>query len=96
MIDKLAIIGVGLIGSSLSLALKQAAAVGQVSGYGRNRQNLEKGVELGVLDAIGESIADCVDGADMIVVAVPLGVGAPAPWRSRTSPPSVHRRPAPA
>lgn len=73
MIEKLAIIGVGLIGSSLSLALKRAAAVGQVVGYGRNRQNLEKGVELGVLDAIGEDIAGCVDGADMIVVAVPLG-----------------------
>ena len=73
MIDKLAIIGVGLIGSSLSLALKQAAAVGQVIGYGRNRQNLDKGIELGVLDAVGETIADCADGADMIVVAVPLG-----------------------
>ena len=73
MIDKLAVIGVGLIGSSLSLALKQASAVRQVIGYGRNRQNLEKGLELGALDAIGEDIGDCVDGADMIVVAVPLG-----------------------
>ncbi|TNF86819.1 MAG: prephenate dehydrogenase/arogenate dehydrogenase family protein [Gammaproteobacteria bacterium] len=73
MIDRLAIIGVGLIGSSLSLALKQAGAVGQVIGYGRNRQNLEKGVELGVLDGFGTDIADCVRDADVIVVAVPLG-----------------------
>ena len=77
MIDKLAIIGVGLIGSSLSLALKRAGAVGTVSGYGRNRQNLEKGIELGVLDCFGDSISACVDGADVVVVAVPLGAMRP-------------------
>lgn len=73
MIDKLAIIGVGLIGSSLSLALKQAGAVGQVVGFGRNLSNLKKGVELGVLDSFAESIAEAVSDADVIVVAVPLG-----------------------
>lgn len=73
MIDKLAIIGAGLIGSSLSLALKQAGAVGEVVGYGRNHRNLDKGVELGVLDGYGESIAATVSGADVVVVAVPLG-----------------------
>ena len=77
MIDKLAIIGVGLIGSSLALALKQAGAVGQVVGFGRNRENLEKGVELGVLDGFESSIKDCVHGADVIVVAVPLGAMRP-------------------
>jgi prephenate dehydrogenase len=73
MIDKLCIIGVGLIGSSLSLALKQAGAVAEVVGYGRNRDNLEKGRELGVLDRYESSIAAAVKDADVIVVAVPLG-----------------------
>ena len=73
MIDKLAIIGVGLIGSSLSLALKQAGAVNQVIGFGRNQQNLARGVELGVLDAFADSIEATVSDADVIVVAVPLG-----------------------
>ena len=73
MIDRLAIIGVGLIGSSLALALKQAAAVGHVIGYGRNRHNLEKGIELGVIDSLAGTIEDCVRDADVIVVAVPLG-----------------------
>jgi prephenate dehydrogenase len=73
MIDKLCIIGVGLIGSSLSLALKREGAVGEVIGYGRNRANLEKGIELGVLDRYETSIAAAVEGADVIVVAVPLG-----------------------
>ena len=73
MIDRLAIIGVGLIGRSLALALKQAGAVRQVIGYGRNLENLEKGIELGVIDSLATTVADCVRGADVIVVAVPLG-----------------------
>lgn len=73
MIDRLAIIGVGLIGSSLALALKQAGAVRQVIGYGRNLENLEKGIELGVIDSLATTVADCVRDADVIVVAVPLG-----------------------
>ena len=77
MIDKLAIIGIGLIGSSLSLALKQAGAVGQVTGYGRNRKNLEKGLELGVIDRYESSIEASVRDADIVVVAVPLGAMQP-------------------
>ena len=73
MIERLAIIGVGLIGSSLALALKQAGVVGHVVGCGRNQQNLEKGAELGVIDSFDLSIAGAVNGADMIVIAVPLG-----------------------
>ena len=73
MIDTLGIIGVGLIGSSLSLALRQAGIVNRVVGYGRNRENLEKGVEIGVLDGFETSIEAAVADADVVVVAVPLG-----------------------
>jgi prephenate dehydrogenase len=73
MIERLALIGVGMIGSSLALALKQAGVVGHVVGCGRNQLNLEKGIELGVIDSYQESIVEAVDGADMVVVAVPLG-----------------------
>lgn len=73
MINHLAIIGVGLMGSSLALALKQAGYVKRVSGYGRNIENLKRGVELGVLDDYQTSVADAVANADVVVVAVPLG-----------------------
>jgi prephenate dehydrogenase len=73
MIDRLAIVGVGLIGSSLALALKQAGAVGHVVGCGRSQQNLQKGLELGVIDSYEISISDAVKGADTVVLAVPLG-----------------------
>jgi prephenate dehydrogenase len=73
MIDRLAIIGVGMIGSSLALALKQAGAVGHVVGCGRSQENLEKGIELGVIDSYRLTVADAIEGADTVVVAVPLG-----------------------
>lgn len=73
MIDRLAVIGVGLIGASLALALKQAGAVGHVVGCGRNEKNLQKGIELGVIDSHTTSIAEAARLADVIVLAVPLG-----------------------
>lgn len=73
MINRLAIVGVGLIGGSLALALKQAGAVGHVAGCGRNQKNLDKAVQLGVIDSYEESISDAVKGADIVVLAVPLG-----------------------
>lgn len=73
MIDHLAIIGVGLIGSSLALALREAGYVRRVTGCGRAQSNLQKGVELGVLDDYQLSIASAIQNADVVIVAVPLG-----------------------
>ncbi len=73
MIEKLVVIGVGLIGGSLSLALKQAGAVRHVVGCGRNLDNLQKGIELGVIDSFETSIIEAVKSSDMVMLAVPLG-----------------------
>ena len=73
MIARLAIIGVGLIGSSLALALREAGVVGHVTGCGRSEQNLRKGVDIGVLDDYSLSAAEAVRDADVVVLAVPLG-----------------------
>jgi len=72
-IQRLAIIGVGLIGGSLAQALREANAVVEVVGCGRGKPNLEKAVELGVIDRYTHDIGEAVDGADMVFVAVPLG-----------------------
>jgi prephenate dehydrogenase len=72
VIDKLAIIGVGLIGSSLALALKNAGYVKHVTGCGRSETNLQKGVELGVIDDYALVPSDAVVNADVVVLAVPL------------------------
>ena len=73
MINCLAIIGVGLIGSSLALSLKQSGYVKKVIGCGRSEAGLQKGVELGVLDDYSLSLSDAVSDADVVIVAVPLG-----------------------
>ena len=73
MIDRLAMIGVGMIGASLALALKQARAVGHVVGCGRNQPALQKAVDLGVIDSYTTSIAEAASSADIVVLATPLG-----------------------
>jgi prephenate dehydrogenase len=73
LIERLAVIGVGLIGGSLARALRAAGEVGQVVGCGRGRLNLERAVALGVIDRFSHDPAQAVAGADMVFLAVPLG-----------------------
>lgn len=72
LIPRLAIIGVGLIGGSLALALKQAGAVGEVVGCGRGKPNLEKALELGVIDSFQRDPAEAVRNADVVFLATPV------------------------
>ncbi len=73
LIRRLCVIGVGLIGGSLARALRQAGEVGEVIGSGRNEDNLRAAVRLGVVDRYDTDPARAVAGADVVVVAVPLG-----------------------
>lgn len=73
MIEKLAIIGVGLIGGSVALALREEGVVKEVVGCGRGQANLQKAQDLGVIDHYTHDVALAVQGADMILLAVPLG-----------------------
>ncbi len=66
------IIGVGLIGGSFALALKEAGLVGEVVGVGRGIENLKKAVELGVVDSYTTDPAEGVAGADLIFLATPV------------------------
>jgi prephenate dehydrogenase len=73
MIRRLAILGVGLIGGSLARALRDAGHVQEIVGFGRGLANLQRAVELGVVDRIETSLAAAVHGADMVVLATPVG-----------------------
>jgi prephenate dehydrogenase len=72
-IRRLAIIGVGLIGGSLARALRRAQAVGEVVGGSRRAGHLQEAVDLGVIDRFETDLGKAVAGADMVVLAVPLG-----------------------
>ena len=71
-IEKLAIVGVGLIGGSLALALKEAGAVGHVAGVGRGLANLETALKLGVVDSVTQNLAEGVADADVVFLSTPV------------------------
>ena len=73
LIRRLAVIGVGLIGGSLVRALRTAGEVGEVVGCGRGKPNLERALELGVIDRYTHQIEEAVQDADLVFLAVPLG-----------------------
>jgi len=73
---KVVICGVGLIGGSFALALKQAAAAGngcEIVGMGRSRATLDEAQRLGVIDRVGAGWADALAGADLVLLATPVG-----------------------
>ena len=71
-IDKLAVVGVGLIGGSLALALKEAGVVGHVVGVGRGLPNLQTALRLGVVDSITQDLVEGVTDADVVFLATPV------------------------
>ena len=73
MTQKLCIIGVGLIGGSLARAVREKGLYHEIIGCGRSVDNLERAVELGIIDHFEREVSKAVDGCDMVVVAVPLG-----------------------
>lgn len=73
IIKRLTIIGVGLIGGSLARAARRAGICEEIVGCGRSRVHLQQALDLGVIDRAEEEPARAVQGADLVVVAVPLG-----------------------
>lgn len=71
-INKICIIGTGLIGASLALALKRSGYIGEISGCARTRQTADRAIELGVVDSATTDCVAAVQGADMVVLAVPM------------------------
>jgi prephenate dehydrogenase len=66
--ERVAVVGVGLIGGSFALALKAAGLCGHVTGIGRGASNLQLALERGIVDAIAQDVAD----ADLVLVATPV------------------------
>ena len=69
---KLAVIGVGLIGGSFALALRQAKKASQVVGVGRNAANLKLALERGIVDSIAPDPAAAARGADLVLISTPV------------------------
>jgi prephenate dehydrogenase len=68
---RIAIVGTGLIGASVGLAAKRGGA--RVVGFDAEPSTAEAAAERGAVDEVAESLADALEGADLAVVAVPVG-----------------------
>ncbi len=73
MFNRVAIIGLGLIGGSLGLALRQAKAARQVAGYDLYKGVGERARKLGAIDQACSSLAEAARGAELIILATPVG-----------------------
>ena len=73
LFDKVAILGIGLIGSSLARAIKRAGAAKSIVTFDGNREHGLRALALGVVDQAPDSAAEAVAGADLVVFAVPMG-----------------------
>ncbi len=71
MLDKVVIVGVGLIGGSFALGLKAAGAVRRVVGIGREPQAMARALELGIVDEVATSFEEARD-ADLVLLAAPV------------------------
>ena len=72
LFEKMSIIGVGLLGASLAKACRKYNIVKGISGFGRNRKNLEKAQSLGVIDQCASNLREAVKGADLVVLCTPV------------------------
>ncbi len=71
-VRRLAVVGAGLIGGSLALALRRAGGAAEVVAFDRDAQALERAVAMGVVDSAASSVSEAARGADLVVVAVPV------------------------
>ncbi len=71
--DRVALIGLGLIASSMAHAMKQFGLVGEIVGYAKTEETRRVALDIGICDRVFGSAAEAVQGADLVVLAVPVG-----------------------
>lgn len=76
MFNNVTIIGVGLIGGSLALALKEKGFAKRIIGVGRSKTSMDKAVELGLIDEV-LPLKEAVRQSDFIYVAIPVDATLP-------------------
>ena len=73
MFSRVALIGIGLIGSSLAHAMRRKNLAAEITGYARSEQTRAKALELKLVDRIFPSAAEAVEGADLVILCSPVG-----------------------
>ena len=73
-VGRLSIIGVGLLGGSIGLAVRSALNNCKIIGYGHRRETLERALEIGAIDESAADLKQAVQGADLVVLCTPVGL----------------------
>ena len=73
LFGRLALIGIGLIGSSLAHVVRRQGVAGHIAVAARTQRSLEKAVELGLADSVTLDPAEVVADADLVMLCTPLG-----------------------
>ncbi len=71
--ERVALIGLGLIASSMSHAMRRGGLAGEIVGTARSAETRAVAAEIGLCDRVVETAAEAVEGADLVVLAVPVG-----------------------
>ncbi|MHA6324506.1 prephenate/arogenate dehydrogenase family protein [Roseivivax sp. CAU 1753] len=71
---RVALIGLGLIASSMFWAMKRRGLAGHVTGYARSSETRQTARQIGLCDTVCDSVEEAVTDADLVVLAVPVGV----------------------
>jgi cyclohexadieny/prephenate dehydrogenase len=71
--NRVALIGLGLIASSMFWAIKRAGLAGEVTGYARSAETRETARRIGLCDRVCDTARAAVEGADLVVLCVPVG-----------------------
>ncbi|MFL4470298.1 prephenate/arogenate dehydrogenase family protein [Tateyamaria armeniaca] len=74
MYNRVALIGLGLIASSMFWAIKRGGLAGEVTGYARSQATRDTARRIGLCDTVCDSAAEAVAGADLVILCVPVGV----------------------
>tara|TARA_B100001059_G_scaffold37162_1_gene30096 strand:+ start:398 stop:1318 length:921 start_codon:yes stop_codon:yes gene_type:complete len=70
--EKVCIVGLGLIGGSIGLAIKRSNISNQITGYARSNSTLERAIDLGLVDSVRDNLKDAVSNSDLVILATPL------------------------
>jgi prephenate dehydrogenase len=75
--NRLSILGVGLLGGSIGLAVKSAAIPARIVGYGHRPATLRRALEMGAIDESASSATEAVKGADLVILCTPVSLFQP-------------------
>src|SRR5579863_5783888 len=72
MMERVAILGTGLLGTSVGLALRAAGFQGSIIGWNRNRAHAETAQRMGAIDTIGTDAIEAAKASQVVLLAVPI------------------------